>query len=335
VIAKDAADVLLKEGSFASTGKNFETMARGLVQAYGDVHVHIEATDMAEWVRFVLKPLVKRVVVSHPKDNAYIARSGRKNDKADARALARLLALGQFREVYYSDEPVRGEFKRLIQLFDELVRTAMKRKQAIRTALRRIGIFAGGKPSFSLEGRKDILAQVAESPMASATTAVAIERLYDLLDSAIKSRTQVFSLVRKAAKALPEIPLLLSAPGMGEKLAWRFSAYVQDPARFANKRKLWSYCGLAVEQPSSDGRLLGRQHLNRNAVRCLKSSSRTAVIAALRRTDDNAIKRLYRQALDRTHSETHARLNAQRKLLAMLRIMWIKGDPYRDELSTV
>ncbi|MCW5959814.1 MAG: hypothetical protein KIS76_06590 [Pyrinomonadaceae bacterium] len=48
----------------------------------------------------VIKPLVKRVVVSHPKSLARIARDPRKYDKRDARKLADLLRGGLTHEVF-------------------------------------------------------------------------------------------------------------------------------------------------------------------------------------------------------------------------------------------
>ncbi len=48
---------------------------------------------------------------------------------------------------------------------------------------------------------------------------------------------------------------------------------------------------------------------------------------------DNSFKRAYHEALARTHSETHARLSVQRKIVATLRAMWLSMSPDRDELS--
>jgi len=51
----------------------------------------------------------------------------------------------------------------------------------------------------------------------------------------------------------------------------------------------------------------------------------------LRSKRDNAFKRAYALSLERTHSETHARLNVQRKFASVLRAMWLQMSPYRDE----
>ncbi len=57
----------------------------------GDLLVHTEAGELANWVVDVISPLVKRVVVSHPRTLAWIAKDALKNDKLDARKLADLM----------------------------------------------------------------------------------------------------------------------------------------------------------------------------------------------------------------------------------------------------
>ena len=59
--------------------------------------------------------------------------------------------------------------------------------------------------------------------------------------------------------------------------------------------------------------------------------TRKAFTAALRSKGDNAFKRAYALSLERTRSETHARLNVQRKFASVLRAMWLRMSPYRDE----
>jgi transposase len=52
-----------------------------------------------------------------------------------------------------------------------------------------------------------------------------------------------------AAGQFPEVRLLQTAPGVGIITACRFVAYIQTPARFSNKRKLWRYARLALDAP--------------------------------------------------------------------------------------
>jgi hypothetical protein len=61
--------------------------------------------------------------------------------------------------------------------------------------------------------------------------------------------------------------------------------------------------------------------------------ARKAFQAALRTKDDNQFKRAYEQALASTHNQTHARLTVMRKIVSVLRAMWLTNSPYQDELG--
>ncbi len=312
------------------------TIAKALVQQMKDlrayeVHAHLEASDMAEWVRYVIKPHVKSVVVSHPKMNAYIGRDPRKNDKVDARKLAELRAIGKYIAVYFHDDPKRGEFKRIVQLYEHVVKCLTRRKVAIKTALRRVGIIEKGKALYSDEGRVPVLKLLAAAPMASSATRCAVEELYGLLDATVKHRRRILQTFKPLTAHFPEIARFDAVPGVGFALACRFSAYVQDPTRFSNKRKLWQYCGLGVCERSSNDSPLGRKSLDPNCVHALKGMSRSAVLAAVRCRKENPIKRTYEAIVKAGGSETHARLTAQRKVISMLRAIWTQGTEYKPE----
>ena len=55
----------------------------------GEVRVHMEAGELADWAGSVIGPLVSRVVVSHPRSLARIGKDSVKDDKVDAGKLAR------------------------------------------------------------------------------------------------------------------------------------------------------------------------------------------------------------------------------------------------------
>lgn len=57
----------------------------------GEIHVHLEAGEIAPWIRQTIAPLVHRVVISDPKTNSWIANDPQKCDRIDAIKLADLL----------------------------------------------------------------------------------------------------------------------------------------------------------------------------------------------------------------------------------------------------
>jgi len=70
--------VALNHDGVSSVYRVFTTSEANLVKAFsdlkGEIHVHLEAWELAPWAASVIAPLVSRVVCSHPQSNAWIAR---------------------------------------------------------------------------------------------------------------------------------------------------------------------------------------------------------------------------------------------------------------------
>jgi len=294
----------------------------------GEIHVHLEAGELAPWAASVITPLVTRVVCSHPKDNAWIAKDADKCDRFDAYKLAELLRLNRFKEVHYAPNQPRRNFKQLVQHYDELTAHQARWKTKLKARLRMQGVIVTGERLFSSSCRKEVLGKLAARDLRTA-----IKQLYEVLDQSVMAQQQARLLMLRAAQAFPEIKLLRTVPGVGPIGACRFSAYIHTPQRFSSKRKLWKYCRLSVSQRSSNGKPLRRPKLDYSGCGRLKDVSRKAFDVAQRLRTDNGFKRTYQRALETTHDKTHARLTVQRKIISTLRAIWISRTPYRDELS--
>src|SRR5215813_13082812 len=154
----------------------------------GEVHVHLEASELAGWIRRILTGRVARVVISHTTANAWIAKDPRKRDSVDAFKLAVLLRLGRVHEVYYPDEAHRAVFKQLMQHSDDVVAQQVRLKFKIKARLRTHGVIIRGKAVYSPGGRTGVVAQV-ESPAARQ----AITQLYALLDATTATQREALS----------------------------------------------------------------------------------------------------------------------------------------------
>jgi transposase len=325
-------EVAIGSDGSMTVNRNFTTSEANLRKAVadlrGEIHVHLEAGELAPWAAAVIEPLVQRVVCSHPRDNAWIAKDGDKCDRVDAFKLAELLRLNRFKQVRYPPDQPRRNFKTLVQHYDELTTQQARLKTKVKARLRMQGVIVTGERLFSTAGRKPVLAQVKAHHVRTA-----ISQLYELLDQSVVTQAQAKLLMLRAAQAFPEIKLFRTVPGVGPIGACRFSAYIHTPQRFSSKRKLWKYCRLSVSHRSSNGKPLRRPKLDYSGCGRLKDISRKAFDVALRSRQDNGFKRTYQRALETTHDATHARLTVQRKIVSTLRAMWLNKTPYRDELS--
>jgi hypothetical protein len=115
--------------------RSFTTSEANLIEAFsdlrGEIQVHLEAGELAPWATSVIRPLVQRVVCSHPQSNAWIAKDADKCDRLDAFKLADLLRLNRFKEVRYPQQQSRREFKTLVQHNDELTAQQARLKTKI------------------------------------------------------------------------------------------------------------------------------------------------------------------------------------------------------------
>ncbi len=295
--------VALNHDGVSRVNRDFRTSESNLVKAFsdlkGEIHVHLEAGELAPWAASIIAPLVTRVVCSHPQSNAWIAKDADKCDRVDAYKLAELLRLNRFKEVHYK----------------------------LKARLRMQGVIVSGERVFSSRGRKPVLAEVKSPDLRTAIT-----QLYTVLDQSVAAQAEARLLMLRAAQAFPEIRIFRTAPGIGPIGACRFSAYIHTPNRFSSTRKLWKYCRLSVSHRSSNGKPLRRPRLDRSGCGRLKDVSRKAFDVAMRSRQDNGFKRAYQRALETTHDATHARLTVQRKIISTLRAMWLNQTPYSDEL---
>lgn len=324
--------VAIKTDGSVKVNRNFTTSEANLRAAFvdqgGEIHVHLEAGELAPWAASIIAPLVTRVVCSHPKDNAWIAKDADKCDRIDAYKLAELLRLNRFKEVHYAPDQPRRNFKQLVQHYDEMTGQQARLKTKLKARLRMQGVIVTGERLFSATGRKEVLMKVESRDLRTAIT-----QLYEVLDQSVAAQEQARMLMLRAAQAFPEIKLLRTVPGVGPIGACRFSAYIHTPSRFSSKRKLWKYCRLSVSHRSSNGKPLRRPRLDRSGCGRLKDVSRKAFEVAIRSRQDNGFKRTYQRALETTNDKTHARLTVQRKIVSTLRAIWLRRTPYCDELS--
>ena len=84
-----------------------------------------------------------------------------------------------------------------------------------------------------------------------------------------------------------------------------------------------------MRERSSDGKPLGYKRLDRSGVGELKALSYRAWLSAIKGA--NEVRQFYQQSLQRTHSRVHARLNTQRKIIAVMYGIWKKGQAYRPQ----
>lgn len=241
-VHRDFCEVaILEQGVFVARGRvdttpeALEVFAASLII---DDQVALEVTGNAWEIARILQAHVGRVIVVNPSDTG-IAQARAKTDRLDARALAKLLAIGELDAVWMPDERTQRLRRRLARRA-QLVQTRASTKNEIHAVLMRR--LKGRPPASDLFGRKGRSWLCAlELPVEEQETVDACLRLIDFLDGEI---AQVERVIAAQALQWPELRRLMTVPGVNMIVAATFLGAIGDIRRFPGARQLTAYLGL-------------------------------------------------------------------------------------------
>jgi len=319
-----------EHGSFKGT-VDLPTSEKNIMIALKSVnakrkYLTIEQGPLTYWAAQAASPYVDQVIPCDPRANALIYKNPYKKDKVDTKNLCRLLRLGELNHVYQPQDDNRAIYKAAALHYIDLRNQLICLKQKIKAMYRHWGIIDVFTDSVYGKSRRDhYLDEIKQIPIRNQ-----LLRLYYLMDRTDKMRKTALKTLKNLGRNYPEIKQFVKIPGIADIHGHLFDAFVQTPHRFAKTNQLWKYCRLSITDRSSDGKPLGYQRIDQNGIGELKALSYRAFVAAMK--GDNEVKRFYHQSLQRTANRKHARLNTQRKILAVMYTLWKKGVAYRPEL---
>lgn len=311
--------------------REFMTSERNIISSLQAVkarvkYLTIEEGPLSYWAGQVARAYVSEVIICDPRENALIYKGHKKRDKVDTRKLCRLLRLGELHRVYHPQSDDRAIFKAAARHYIDFRDQDVRLQQKIKAVYRFWGVIdVFGEEVYTVKGRQKYLKQVKHKVIRSE-----FERLYTVMDKTQEMKKSALRSMKSLGRAYPEIKEFKKIPGIGDVGAHIFDAFIQTPHRFKDKSKLWRYCRLGIKDRTSDGKPLGYRRLDKSGVSELKALSYRAWMSAMK--GNNEVKRFYQQSLKRTHDRVHARLNTQRKILAVMYGLWKKGEPYKAEL---
>ena len=250
-----------------------------LMQLPEPFQVCYEASTGYGFVYEALNPVANHVAVAHPGSLRLIYRSSKKNDRADALKLAKLLFIGEVPVVHVPSATVRA-WRELITFRRKLVEKRTRAKNGIRGLLRSLGIKA--PPAAKLWTRKGIKWLI---ELVLDNTMHALKR--DLLLNEIESLNEQVHRVEKELSCYAEksaaITILRTIPGVGIRTAEAVAAFIDDPNRFADSKRLGSYFGLIPKQDQS-GNTNRLGHITREGSATVRHLLTEAVWQAVRRS---------------------------------------------------
>ena len=220
-----------------------------------DDEVALEATTNSDAIATMLRPLVRRVVVSNPRKTRAIAEAKVKTDRVDARILAQLLAADFLPETWVADDRTRV-LRRLVVRRTHLVRQRTRLKNQVHgITARNLVPTCPHADLFSGVGRRWLAAQTLPADEWRSVNAL-VRQLDFHADELVEVERDL------AIEAIddPVVARLMTVPGIDVTVAISIVAAVGDFSRFDDPDRLVSYLGLnpRVRQSGNGAAIHGR-----------------------------------------------------------------------------
>ena len=289
--------------------------------------VIIEEGALANWLLETCTGYGEKLIVTDPKKNRWIGRAGTKNDAVDAEKLAQLARGGYIKEIHH---PIGGRrrFRELVLSYHDTVKSQTRIKNKVKAKFRENGIRCMGETVYSARYRREWKQRLPKDKVVH----IIIDGLWRQLDQVEEVREEILGQIRRQGRGYSEIKRFKKILGIGTVHAATVSAIVEDPHRFANKKKLWMYAGLGLAERESGGKVYSKK-LTRNYNRHLKNAIKQATEAAIIAKDNQFRRQYLRLTMEKGIASHRAKLTVARSMLATLYGMWKRGEDYDPDID--
>jgi transposase len=308
------------EGSVGTTRKAVAQKFSGMKRC----RVAMEVGTHSPWLSRWLSGLGFEVIVANARQVQLISASSRKNDRMDARLLARLARVDPqlLRPIRHRSEQAQADLM-AIRIRATLVEARTGLVNAARGFAKAMGerLPACDTDSMDVEQLEALPAELQQSlrPLLEQVAAltVQIKKLEDNIEQIARTR-------------YPETRLLTQVSGVGTLIALTFVLTVEDRERFQKSRDVGCYVGLRPKQSESGE--------NRPQLRITKEGDRYlrmllvqgAHLILNRRGPDTDLKRWGLKLAERggKNAKKRAIVAVARKLAVLLHRLWVCGEVY-------
>jgi transposase len=286
--------------------------------------IALETGTHSPWVSRLLKQLGHEVIVAHARNVRLIGDSRRKDDRIDARTLARLARIDP-----QLLSPVRHRSAKA-QIHLTVIRARAGLVSA-RTAL--VNTARGLAKSHGERLRKCGTQQVSREMAAglSAELRTVLEPLLEEVE-ALNGRIKEYDrrIEQMAKKDYPEVALLQQVKGVGELIGLTYVLTIEDPQRFKKSRDVGCFLGLRPGRRNS-GQSEPQMHISKEGDRYL----RTLLVQGAHYIlgpfgEDSDLRRWGLKLAERggKNAKKRAIIAVARKLAVLLHRLWVSGEVY-------
>lgn len=324
--ALNGAGEVLVEGACATTKK-------GMAQVFGAMahcRIAIEVGTHSPWVSRELKRYGHEVIVANARQVKLISQSSRKNDKVDARMLARLARVDTelLRPIRHRGEAAQQDLM-TIRIRAALVEARTQLVNGGRGLAKAAGERLGScdADQMGVEKLKDLPAGLGEilRPLLEQ-----VESLTEKIKECDRTIEQI------ARQRYPETELLRQVHGVGTLIALTFILTIEDQKRFEKSRDVGCYVGLRPKQSESGERQPELRITKEGDVYLRKLLVQGAHCLMAQRAPDSDLKRWGTKLAGRggKNARKRAVVAVGRKLAILLHHLWASGEVYEPLRNT-
>jgi transposase len=315
----DEAGVVASEGTLPTT----KTGLGSLFEKMPSSRIALEVGTHSPWASRHLAGLGHEVIVANPHKVKLITQSLRKNDRIDARQLARLARVDPqlLSPIRHRGEQAQADLA-VIRARAELVEA--------RTAL--INSARGLVKPMGERLRKCDADQV--GPELGAKLSVAAQTVVQPLLKSVEALTQQIGVydqqIAQIAKRYPEVKLLTQVYGVGTLVGLTFMLTLEDAERFAHSRDVGPFVGLQPKQRDS-GDSQPQLGISKAGDELLRSLLVQAAHCHLRGGAPDSDLRawgLSKAEKGGKNAKRRAVVGVARKLAVLLHRLWVTGEVY-------
>ena len=281
--------------------------------------VALESTTNAWPVVEILRPFVARIVVGNPLKTKAIAEAKVKTDKVDAEVLAQLLRCDYLAEVWQPDDRTR-QLRSWITHRTSLMTHRGRLKNQVHGLLGRLLIHSPHSLLWTKKGRAWLKA--VELPAHERVILDSLLRQLDALEAELLALDKVLA---ETARQLPQVPLLMTIPGLNYVVAMGLLAALGDISRFPDGDHAAAYLGLAPSTRQS-GNHCYHGHITKSG----NSQARWLLTQAAQHASRHAgpLGAFFRR-LTKRKNRSVAITALARKLVTIAYLMLKNNEPYR------
>jgi transposase len=316
----DEVGKILREQKVPTTPEEMKQTFGRMVRS----RIAMETGTHSPWVSRLLTGLGHEVIVAHAQQVRLIVKSRRKDDRLDARTLARLARIDP--ELLSPVQHRSAEAQ--IHLTEIRARAGLV---SARTAL--VNAARGLVKSYGERLRKCGTQQFRQEITSGLSTGLreALEPLVREVES-LNERIKEYErrIERMAKETYPEVELLKQVKGVGDLIALAYVLTIEDPHRFRKSRDAGCFVGLQPGRRDS-GESAPQMHISKEGdeyLRKLLVQGAHYILGPF--GEDSDLRRWGKKLAERggKNAKKRAVVAVARKLAVLLHRLWVSGEAY-------